>query len=326
MKISDMSLGNMSKEIYLKHWNTEINEIKRTNTMSDVSIEMMIYNFLNEVLQSKQSFDTLNENTNRELLRLSRNDLCFCGSNIKAKNCHNGISEESYIADLLKKINYVDGEIDILIKKHDKKIICEFGCNECCKDYFYISKFEYFIIKNYILTTMGLGKLNEYILKANKQADELKTSCFEEYDKIFNKKVCDFELESHIYSTNIKKFHMCIFNNADTGNCDVYQSRPYICRMYGIDCISVCSKVKKKCSNIFGKSKRKMEKHLLNLRNYIKYIRVDNDIFYVEKYNQYISVRCMPMIYWFCNDEYYNYDYKDCIKMNKADYFKKYII
>ena len=48
---------------------------------------------------------------------MGRNDICFCGSGLKVKKCHNGLNEDSLVGNLIK-IYY---ELDSIVKE---KIDC----------------------------------------------------------------------------------------------------------------------------------------------------------------------------------------------------------
>ena len=78
-------------------------------------------------------------------MKYSRNDLCFCGSGKKYKNCHSDINPNSLVAHQYRIMHLLDEEI-----KNCPYTICQKGCSDCCTDDFEVSVTEFFTILNYL--------------------------------------------------------------------------------------------------------------------------------------------------------------------------------
>ena len=110
---------------------------------------------------------------------MGRNDICFCGSGLKVKKCHNGLNEDSLVGNLIK-IYY---ELDSIVKE---KIdcICQEGCPECCSDYFYISEEEFLVIMNYMIRNFSEEEINKVKSKAQEYIMNIKENYTSEYEKL----------------------------------------------------------------------------------------------------------------------------------------------
>lgn len=204
--------------------------------------------------------------------KLERNNKCFCGSGIKYKKCHYHINSESKIAELYvyrDKFNKSVKELKLLN-------LCKCNCNECCKDYFYITENEFLLIL-------------DYLISKNKNIDNYIAMAKEVYNDISLKHsdiICKLDENANRMGNfeyyfddreNYSDLPNCIF--LKNGLCEIYEVRPDVCRAYGTT-IS-CNKI----NNQFIDIKEMYEMFVVS-----QMLQGDNKI---------INIRPYPMFYWF---------------------------
>jgi len=160
---------------------------------------------------------------------MGRNDLCFCMSGKKTKKCHPDIHEESIAAAKLK----VYGELNEKLKGHRQNAkedsLCIEGCSDCCFDYYTIQSIEFDMILNE-LSKWDEDRLNDLI----KRVDKYWNMFEEEYPEVKkllssnNKKELE-EINSSIDKTSFP----CVFLDEITYLCQIYEVRPFKCRIFG---------------------------------------------------------------------------------------------
>lgn len=224
----------------------------------------------------------------------TRNLACFCGSNLKHKNCHKDIVFDSDFAYLIKIYSTYSNET---VSIDSNKFKCTKGCYSCCYEHFPVYSAEFiYLLYGYSLK-YGIIATNELITIGSNIWEEYKIE-FPEFAKSFN---------THIPSTNtaesqrfmstyhnlIQKYPKflrkpCIFLNSK-GECSVYEYRPLVCRHYPFGISSeqyVCSKMT--CKDIipykvdFKSSLALHEKYFSN--------------YYCKLLNGYIRELAKPMI------------------------------
>ncbi|WP_080967252.1 SEC-C metal-binding domain-containing protein [Bacillus atrophaeus] len=74
--------------------------------------------------------------------KLSRNDLCFCGSGKKCKKCHSDVHPDSRAANLIDMHRNIEEKVISYQEKTGFIPPCHKGCYSCCFDDFSISEVE----------------------------------------------------------------------------------------------------------------------------------------------------------------------------------------
>ena len=160
---------------------------------------------------------------------MRRNDLCFCMSGKKKKNCHPDIHEESEAAAKLKIYNQLENDF----KKHRQTAnglsLCIPGCTDCCYDYFTVQSIEFDLILNE-LAKWDEEKLNNLIKRVDKYWSILKNEYPEATQLLLNSTANDTEeINSSIDRTSFP----CVFLDETTHLCQIYDFRPFKCRIFG---------------------------------------------------------------------------------------------
>ncbi|HBR01149.1 MAG TPA: hypothetical protein DD738_00885, partial [Ruminiclostridium sp.] len=156
---------------------------------------------------------------------------CFCGSGKEEKYCHPDVHPLSTVGRML--VFYRDLDISI----GNLGNVCIQSCCDCCYDYFYISLKEFFAILHFIRSQRGEWYLKKKILMAKDNLEALKRQSPEEYQRLnstFDKIPLDISMVRKLFNDTqyVKKLNRpCIF--LQHGQCEIYQVRPYICRLYG---------------------------------------------------------------------------------------------
>jgi len=216
----------------------------------------------------------------------------------------------------LTKMKNIDFEIENAQRNNKVKPLCLKGCSDCCSDYFYVSRIEYYAIKSYILNAKP--DLCELVVeKAKEQNDILKASFPEEYGLLSSRTklsvkcsgAADGELfENHIH---LERFLPCVLLD-ENGRCSCYSTRPFICRLHGTSSqVPACIKMLKKYRH------RRLEKNLVDVK-YSEELKTDMDFF---GYNNALYVNIpFPLFYWFANDDAFAQDFYDAVSMDVKKY------
>lgn len=169
---------------------------------------------------------------------MGRNDLCFCNSGKKQKNCHPDIKEDSYFANLVKLYNSVNNKIEQ--DSQPDKLKCHKGCSECCHHYFSITPVEYFYIIYRLLNDKGVDITYSYLKKGNQDWLSFQQEC-PENAQLLNQTVQGTKttekaslLQKALYTAPTSNKFPCVFLNPETNSCDIYEYRPYVCRTFGV--------------------------------------------------------------------------------------------
>ena len=103
-------------------------------------------------------------------------------------------------------------------------------CGECCKEYFYISEIEFFMIAHYLICYCEDWELSQIILAAQALVSKLALQYPAEFKKITTPpKSTDelFEDKNHLTT-----FETCPLRRK--GHCTVYPNRPLTCMTFGV--------------------------------------------------------------------------------------------
>lgn len=231
----------MYKKITKIEVNNEIKEIKRlieNKEKTRVTI-MRGLEVKKGILDNCKIIDCKNEKSNKLYKKIWENDICFCGSGLKVKKCHNGLNEDSLVGNLIKIYYELD---NIIQSKID--CICQEGCSECCSDYFYISEEEFLVIMDYMIRNFGEKEINKVKLKAKEYIMNIKKNYISEYEKLNTVIKSDEKVDYEMLITREHSFKIpCVF--LKDGKCSIYAVRPFICRFYGTrnkdySCNKVC--------------------------------------------------------------------------------------
>lgn len=160
---------------------------------------------------------------------MGRNDLCFCMSGKKTKKCHPDIHEGSLAAAKLR----IYGELNEKLTNHrqnaNEKTLCIEGCSDCCFDYYTIQGIEFELILNE-LKKWDEERLNNLINRIDKYWKDLEYEHPETTRLLSNIKDEDIkEINSSIDKTSFP----CLFLDETTHLCQIYQARPFKCRIFG---------------------------------------------------------------------------------------------
>lgn len=160
---------------------------------------------------------------------MGRNDLCFCMSGKKKKICHPDIHEESQAAAKLK----IYSELEYNFKTHRETAngmsLCVPGCSDCCFDYFTIQSIEFDLILNE-LAKWDEEKLNDLIKRVDRYWVMFENEYPEAAGLLLN--ATDNDIEK-INSSIDKTSFPCVFHDVTTGLCQIYDFRPFKCRIFG---------------------------------------------------------------------------------------------
>ncbi|MEG2234049.1 MAG: SEC-C metal-binding domain-containing protein [Oscillospiraceae bacterium] len=261
--------------------------------------------------------DNMTEKGDGSESAMERNDLCFCGSGLKFKSCCADVYKSSILIDLGVKYQKLDASLKAAEESQDITYICNKGCSSCCSEYFYVSLLEYIYIKHSLLKN-NPQLFASLCQKAKIQLERMKTYSKPEYDKLSSKSTDSSIFEDKL---NISRFEPCIFLSVN-GSCEVYQARPFICRLYGCTIEhNICEKIRHACTdaadNCFKFDLAK--KHLTAFSTGGDFWQ-DIDYFRVNKKTK--IVRPYPLFYWIANDEKYLHIYNTAVSSAKSEFVK----
>jgi len=160
---------------------------------------------------------------------MGRNDLCFCMSGKKKKNCHPDIHEESQAAAKLKIYSQLEYDLKTNRQAANGTSLCVPGCSDCCYDYFTVQGIEFDLILNELAKWDG-DKLNNLIKRVDKY-----WTMFEKENKEATRLLVygtDNDIEK-INSSIDKTSFPCAFFDVTTQLCQIYEVRPFKCRIFG---------------------------------------------------------------------------------------------
>lgn len=223
---------------------------------------------------------------------MSRNEPCFCGSGKKQKRCHADTAPNSRAAEVLR----LYGELEQLVNNHYSKPNaqrppCQEGCAECCYQNFTITEIEYKLIAKE-LKTWSKERLDKLYTETFRQLEVIE----ENYPEVYKNLRTDSTLNNSILRKQYKIMGdsygiPCPLLDTVTGRCEVYNSRPLICRMHGTtyyvpEDYSVCNKISSNLKN--AKITYNAVEFLDRAGSWDK-IEIRGDIFQTRQY---------PIVYW----------------------------
>lgn len=160
---------------------------------------------------------------------MGRNDLCFCNSGRKKKKCHPDIHEESQAAEKLKIYGQFEEEFNNHNELTEGISLCASGCTDCCFDYFTVQNIEFDLILDE-LSKWDEERLKNFIKRVEKYWKGL-VSEHPEVEK-FTEKISSAEIDE--INTRVEKSSLpCVFLDEDAGLCQIYNVRPFKCRIFG---------------------------------------------------------------------------------------------
>lgn len=236
--------------------------------------------------------------------------LIYCNI-IKLSNLRSDNSNKNRYKTFEEMLSFFK-ELDELVekKKSEKRVkfVCKKGCYDCCSDYFYISKLEYFMIRQHLVST-GIN-IEAIIKKCKLLCQKLSETSIDEFNKLLDEEAT---INNSFDDTAIRTFLPCVL--LENTQCSVYPVRPIICRLYGISYSYVnCDKVLKKCLKLFSSNKLS-DKLILKRMIDLPYGEPLCGIDYIAANNQYLHIsRPFPLFWWFGNDENYLEEYKSFIQ------------
>lgn len=117
---------------------------------------------------------------------------------------------------------------------------CQINCCDCCSDYFHVSEPEFYTLLYYVINKYGDDYLKEKIKYSKKAVLFLKEQYPNEYIKLtqINCPISYNDLFDIPKTLKIKCPFLC------NGKCDIYECRPFICRVFGITKDNICNKAK----------------------------------------------------------------------------------
>lgn len=156
--------------------------------------------------------------------------------------------------------------------------MCIPNCNACCKDYFYITEYEFlyllkFIEENHLDLSQYLFLSRQYANNFSKLHPQ-KFKELETYMATQNQIIADTDKEQ------FNNLPMCIFWEKNKG-CSVYPVRPSVCRWYG-SCVA-CQYIG---NNNIGKE-------------VVEKLFISTSLSHNKKYRKTIAHRSYPIFYWF---------------------------
>jgi Fe-S-cluster containining protein len=160
---------------------------------------------------------------------VGRNDLCFCMSGKKKKVCHPDIHEESEAAAKLKIYSKLEHNFKIHHQTTKGISLCVPGCIDCCFDYFAIQSIEFDLILNE-LARWDEEKLNNLIKRVDKYWAMFENEYPEATQVLL--KGTDNDIDK-INASIDKTSFPCVFLDATTRLCQIYDFRPFKCRIFG---------------------------------------------------------------------------------------------
>lgn len=160
---------------------------------------------------------------------MGRNDLCFCMSGKKTKKCHPDIHEGSLAAAKLQIYGKLNDEIKMHRQQTTEESLCIPGCTDCCFDYYTIQSIEFDLILNE-LKKWDEEELDNLVRKVERYWNILGND-YPEVKKLLldisNSEI--IEINSSIDKTSFP----CIFLDETTNLCQIYDVRPFKCRVFG---------------------------------------------------------------------------------------------
>jgi len=128
-----------------------------------------------------------------EVILMSRNEPCFCGSGRKTKHCHPSVNEESLVSKILELYAEIDE------RNKNATTLCEKGCSYCCTDDFEVNLSEFLVMLDFLGTEQSrYATVKDIIANGNPKANGT-----------------------------------CIFLNEKENTCEIYALKPLMCRNFG---------------------------------------------------------------------------------------------
>ena len=275
------------------------NGMTRIYTMDSVYGRNIVRNTANFAIMSKKDTDD-NMTTNNFILN---------------------VNESSFIAHVIKSMRALDERIEHERSTKHIKSLCSPSCHQCCSFYFYVSRFEYYIIRKFIIDKHP-HLLPLIISNAREQLRLLKDRFPCEENALEQRQKHPIVSQSYAATsemfadhTNLDVFLPCVLLD-DRGKCAAYEYRPSICRLYGASYnYEYCKHIKRKAYGLFGRATKK----LVGI-HYDDSISYNND--YFEGLFGKIYFMPFPLFYWFAHDEENEDDFILAISQSISEYKK----
>lgn len=299
---------------------------------------MSITNRLNPMpYTDKEKGDIILKNLNKKGIEILEDEkLCICGSGKFIENCHKSVEKNSLVYLLWEKYLTFDTEVQRQINENNVNLYCKKNkCNKCCKEYFYVSSIEYFLIKNHILETKGENYLKNIISKSKYILEKLEKSYNDEFLKL-NKKNVGYQ-DMFNDKEYLSRFVECPLLGED-GLCECYEARPFICRFFGTShlyllCDEIITYFNKRNKffymlNKYFKFNFKIPTKLLN-KNMVEIAFTEEQQENVEIIavgeNNSIVQRPYPLFYFFANDKIFKENYILSTTLTPKEYAQRQI-
>ena len=221
----------------------------------------------------------------------------------------NNCLKDTLMEVILQEYTREDTIIHQAKKACNVNVNCMENCSECCKEYFYFSIFEYFILKNELENKKVA--ITPIIEKSKNMINTLKETCYAEYAKLHENKANLEYAALFNDKEHITEFLSCPLIDKH-GKCMAYEKRPPICKHYGFSsAYGQCEPLKQQYGN-YNVTSLTTSAQLTKLLDYITYN------------NQYKLIRPYPLFWFFAHDNEYLKMYQDFKTIKRAKFIKKY--
>lgn len=308
----------MSAGVVLQEWEREVNSLLHKMKGGMTAAHSLFH--LHECITLKPlEYFAILKQKEQELMQMKE---CVCGSGLVKSKCHKDVVENSLVAHLLAKYQRTDAQLLEEAIRHSVQSVCHKGCSDCCDYYFYISKVEYFAIRNHIETQFP-ERMQIYVQRAQNQLFELKECYPEEFKKIFTPSAAVGK-QGFVETIAGIHFRKCIFCNEQSGECEVYQSRPFTCRFFGTTYRhNICSKIEDKLHAEGEEASVEALSRYMVDAPYFEDYEVGTTKFVWDDMCGW--VRPMPIMFWFATAQSRGKEYTDAMRLPEKSYVEKYI-
>lgn len=135
---------------------------------------------------------------------------------------------DSYFEKYEALVNQIDAVFNKVQEEHDECVSCKEGCDDCCHALFDLTLIEALYIKkkfDHVFQEAGRSDIVERANVADRQVHRLKKQAHKDH--------LDGKPENEILEDMAAHRIRCPLLNDDS-KCDLYESRPITCRLYGI--------------------------------------------------------------------------------------------
>lgn len=232
------------------------------------------------------------------MITVSKNKRCICGSGKKAKSCH-PVHPKSRGAELLKLYRSLEEETEKHFQNSDWQSPCTAGCYRCCYDDFDISQTEF----DLLILEMKSWPQEEFHKVLDKAWEQTIIQIKEKPDimQVLTGQFSEVGFDqltrgsSKTLKENRNSFP-CPLLDQGTGKCRVYNSRPLICRLYGVTESKKDESDREICEYL--PSRTEVKDKLLDSNHFVKqYFDIIEP--YLDPIGERIIDRKRPIFLWF---------------------------